>query len=241
MALKGLKKFLPYATPLLIGFILTLISAIRKITLMPRELYRYGYPAPWLERHFINWPLKPSYRVIFDNAFFDLTFWVLLSFLVVKIFESLRIKKIFENPLNRIQIFLFLNLLTFTILDIKIPNWLIETIKAPQIHTYHLWVLRWTYYSTVFLISASSLNLIHFGIGIATGFLFLEFGTLDILHFLIQGKALPKRWDWFSLHELFGIELNIVYSDFQIIFLSIASIAIAVGLNLLYTWYQAKA
>ncbi|MEM3653994.1 MAG: hypothetical protein QW723_04710 [Candidatus Bathyarchaeia archaeon] len=235
-----MKNFCLYGTPLLIGFIFTLISAIKRITVIPKELYRYGYPAPWLERVFFNWPFKPSYRIIFDNFFIDLIFWVLLSFLIVKVFESLKIKKLLEHPLNRIQIFLFLNLLSFTILDIKIPNWLIETIKAPQIHTYHIWVLKWSYYITVFLISASSLNLIHFGIGIATGFLFLEFGTLDILHFLIQGKALPKKWDWFSLHELFGISSKIVYFDFQIVLLAITSIVIVVCLNLLYKHYEAK-
>jgi len=240
MLLKKLKKFRPYGTPLLIGFILTLISAIRKITIVPKELYSYGYPAPWLERQFFNWPFKPSYKVIFDNFFLDLIFWILLSFLAIKFFKSLSIKRFLENPLNRIQFLLFLNLLSFTIVDIKIPNWLLETIKAPQIHTYHIWILRWSYYMTVFLISASSLNLIHFSIGIATGFLLLEFGTLDILHFLIQGKALPKKWNWFSLHELFGIKSTIVYSDFQIIFLSITSITIIICLNLLYRHYQAK-
>jgi hypothetical protein len=240
MVFKNLKKLRPYSTPFLIGFIFTLISAIKRVVIIPKELYQYGYPAPWLERFFFNWPFKPIYRIIFDNFFIDLIFWTLLSFLVIKFFEALKIKKILNDPLNRIQIFLFLNLLSFTILDIKIPNWLLETLKAPQIHTYHVWVLKWNYYITVFLISASSLNLIHFWIGVITGFLFLEFGTLDILHFLIQGKALPKKWDWFSLHELFGINLNIVYSDFQMIFLSITSIAIAISLNLLYKHYQAN-
>jgi len=137
-----------------------------------------------------------------------------------------------RGPVFQVQLIaVFGVLVAFTVVDIIMCRWLIDSLGIQNIHPYHLAVL-WILYMTIVgvvaaLYFAYTLEPIGFLALFVSGTFMMLGLWLDILYYGFQGKPLPEQWTWLW----FGAPVNLTV----VLTIALSSLALIMIVAFVYT------